>query len=64
MRQIIRLLLPALIPSWRFFDVVAPSPRIEFVLLETAGDCRAAFRYGLSPSIRYDNLGFRLARSL
>ncbi len=27
------LLLPALIPSWRFFDEIAPSPRIEYVLL-------------------------------
>lgn len=27
------LLLPALLPSWRFFDVIAPSPRIEFRLL-------------------------------
>ncbi|MBP0484003.1 hypothetical protein [Sagittula salina] len=24
-----RLLLPALIPSWRFFRAVAPSPRVE-----------------------------------
>lgn len=31
----LKLLLPALIPSWRFFDVIAPSPRIEFTLLET-----------------------------
>lgn len=29
------LLLPALIPSWRFFDVIAPSPRIEYALLPT-----------------------------
>lgn len=27
------LLLPALIPSWNFFDVIAPSPRIEFARL-------------------------------
>ena len=27
------LLLPALIPSWRFFDTVKPSPRIEYILL-------------------------------
>lgn len=27
------LLLPALIPSWNFFDVIAPSPRIEYALL-------------------------------
>lgn len=29
----IKLLLPALIPSWNFFDVIAPSPRIQFTLL-------------------------------
>lgn len=28
----IQLLLPALIPSWRFFKTVAPSPRVEFRL--------------------------------
>jgi hypothetical protein len=28
-----KLLLPALIPSWRFFDTIAPSPRIEYALL-------------------------------
>ena len=38
MLQTLKLLLPALIPSWRFFDVVAPSPRIEFALLETPQD--------------------------
>jgi hypothetical protein len=27
------LLLPALIPSWNFFDVIAPSPRIEVARL-------------------------------
>jgi hypothetical protein len=33
------LLAPALIPSWNFFDVIAPSPRIEFACLpsEDAG---------------------------
>ena len=29
------LLLPALIPSWRFFDVIAPSPRIQYHLVNT-----------------------------
>ena len=29
----IQLILPALIPSWRFFDSIAPSPRIEFALI-------------------------------
>ncbi len=32
----IKLLLPALIPSWRFFDEITPSPRIEFALLAHA----------------------------
>jgi hypothetical protein len=31
--QALKLLLPALIPSWNFFDVIAPSPRIEYALL-------------------------------
>ena len=38
MLQALQLLLPALIPSWRFFDTIAPSPRIEFTLLKTADD--------------------------
>ena len=29
----LKLLLPALIPSWNFFDYIAPSPRIQFALL-------------------------------
>ena len=33
MLQALKLLIPALLPSWRFFDVIAPSPRIQFVLL-------------------------------
>jgi len=36
MLRTLHLLLPALIPSWRFFDVIAPSPRIEFRLLHDA----------------------------
>jgi hypothetical protein len=35
MRQGLTLLIPALIPSWRFFDWIAPSPRIEFAFLRT-----------------------------
>jgi hypothetical protein len=33
MRNPLALLLPALIPSWNFFDVIAPSPRIEYAVL-------------------------------
>ena len=36
MLNLFKLLLPALIPSWNFFDIIAPSPRIQFALLTCA----------------------------
>ncbi len=30
MLRLVSLLVPAIIPSWRFFDEIRPSPRIEF----------------------------------
>ncbi len=38
MIKILQLLLPTLFPSWRFFDVIAPSPRIQFALLDSSND--------------------------
>jgi len=38
MLKTLQLLAPALIPSWNFFDVVAPSPRIEFALAAAPDD--------------------------
>lgn len=38
------LLLPALIPSWNFFDVIAPSPRIEYALLSSPSTRSADWR--------------------
>ncbi len=35
MFKTVRLLLPALIPSWNFFDIIAPSPRVQFALLDS-----------------------------
>ena len=35
------LLVPALIPSWNFFDVIAPSPRIEFARLASPDEAPA-----------------------
>ena len=32
----VRLLGPVLVPSWRFFDVVGPSPRVEYAVLQHA----------------------------
>ena len=34
----LKLLLPALFPSWNFFDVIAPSPRIQFTLQNKEDD--------------------------
>ena len=38
MLALLKLLLPALTPSWRFFDSVGPSPRLEYALLATPQD--------------------------
>ena len=37
-RLMFRYLLPALVPSWRFFDYIAPSPRIEFAVAAAVDD--------------------------
>lgn len=37
MLRTFQLVLPALIPSWNFFDVIAPSPRIEYALCDETG---------------------------
>ena len=39
-----KLLLPALIPSWNFFDVIAPAPRVEYALLASPGDTTGTWR--------------------
>lgn len=36
--KIFKLLLPALIPSWRFFDVIAASPRIQYRVFSNKKD--------------------------
>lgn len=38
MLHVLKLLLPAILPSWRFFDFIAPSPRIQFTLLTSEND--------------------------
>lgn len=38
------LLLPALVPSWNFFDTIGPSPRIEYALTERPEDEPADWR--------------------
>ena len=44
MRSLPKLLLPALIPSWNFFDVIAPSPRVEYARLKSIGDTSGDWR--------------------
>ena len=38
------LLAPALIPSWNFFDVIAPSPRLEYALGASAAQAAGPWR--------------------
>ena len=40
----LRLLLPALMPSWNFFDVIAPSPRVEYAVTGSADAAPEAWR--------------------
>jgi hypothetical protein len=44
MFQIFKLLLPALIPSWNFFELVAASPRIEYAQLQSRSEAAADWR--------------------
>jgi len=34
MLHILKLLIPALVPSWNFFDIITASPRVQFALFE------------------------------
>lgn len=42
--RIVTLLLPALMPSWRFFESIGPSPRIEYALCVNSADTPAAWQ--------------------
>ena len=44
MVRILQLLLPALIPSWNFFDVIVPSPRIQFSILNPENELQAEWQ--------------------
>jgi hypothetical protein len=39
-----RLLLPAIVPSWRFFDAVTASPRVDYALAADAHDAPGDWR--------------------
>jgi hypothetical protein len=44
LRSPLSLLLPAIIQSWNFFDVIAPSPRIEIALVRSPGEAPEDWR--------------------
>lgn len=44
MFQTLKLLLPALIPSWNFFELIAASPRIEYAQLQSRGEAAVDWR--------------------
>jgi hypothetical protein len=39
----LKLLIPALIPSWNFFDIITPSPRVQYALLGTDNETAQAW---------------------
>ncbi len=41
MLNILKLLLPAMIPAWNFFDIIAPSPRIQYAVLNGKDETHA-----------------------
>lgn len=44
MLHALQLLLPALIPSWNFFDEIAASPRIEYAVLSSPDENNNGWR--------------------
>lgn len=40
----LRLLVPAIVPSWRFFDAVRASPRLDYALVDGPEDRATAWR--------------------
>lgn len=57
----LRLLLPAIVPSWRFFDAVTASPRVDYALL-TAPDRPAEQWYAFRPRTAVLTIGMMLRR--
>jgi len=57
MQNLLGLLLPALFPSWRFFAVIAPAPRIEYAF---EGGTWQTFR----PKPKHSTIGQMLRRLL
>jgi len=61
MLNALKLLIPALIPSWRFFDAIAASPRIEVAILATAQAQATEWRE-FNPRPTHISLGTMLQR--
>lgn len=57
----LRLLLPAIVPSWRFFDAVTASPRLDYALLPTR-DAEPAQWHAFRPRPPVLGLGTSFAR--
>lgn len=53
----LKLLLPVFFPSWRFFDVIAPSPRLEICFLKNEKSTPQVWQEFRS---RPDRVGFLL----
>jgi len=53
--------LPALLPSWRFFDTIGPSPRIQYALLRSENDSSQQW-YEFRPRSKHVSFGQMLTR--
>ena len=59
------LFLPAIMPSWRFFDVIAPSPRIEYSLRKTQDEAEEQLEWSeMRPRPQHISLPQALKRLL
>ncbi|MDH5445530.1 MAG: hypothetical protein OEY52_08220 [Gammaproteobacteria bacterium] len=63
MLHTLKLLLPALIPSWNFFDIIVPSPRIQFSINSTQRDKNREWQL-FRPHPQYISFGMMLKRML
>jgi len=63
MLRLLKLLLPALIPSWNFFDIITPSPRVQYALLNTENETASVW-YEFRPRPQHVSFPTMLGRML
>lgn len=63
MLGVFRWLLPALIPSWRFFDRIGPAPHVEYALADAQdSEADGLEWHPVFPRLAYESVGAMLTR--